>query len=336
MGFEMRVSPRSFRPRLLVAGAATLMALAWPASALAQSTRTWVSGVGDDANPCSRTSPCKTWAGAISKTVAGGEIDALDPGGFGALTITKAITIDGGGGQVASVLVAGTNGFVVAAGPTDRVIIRNLRFQGLGPGGNAGLNGIRVLSAGSVEIENVDISGFSQNGIDIAPTAADSVLIDNSRITENTNGVLNEANDPSGNAWTTITNSDISHNSGNGVQTGTGGNAIDATSLINNVIVDNGGSTGIGVYSDGPSAVSVVGRDVIADNGVGLETDPTHGGTIVSFGDNDVFENFVNVASGTTTVPQKPTSVTHAAIIKLARQRGRIWRRTHSKHHRSW
>ena len=72
------------------------------ATANAQASRTWVSGVGDDANPCSRTAPCKTFAGAISKTAAGGEIDALDPGGFGALTITKAITIDGGGGQVAS------------------------------------------------------------------------------------------------------------------------------------------------------------------------------------------------------------------------------------------
>jgi len=64
------------------------------ASASAQASRTWVSGVGDDANPCSRTAPCKTFAGSISKTVAGGEIDCLDPGGFGALTITKAVTID--------------------------------------------------------------------------------------------------------------------------------------------------------------------------------------------------------------------------------------------------
>src|SRR6201987_5279563 len=83
-------------------------------AAQAQATRTWVSGVGDDANPCSRTAPCKTFAGAISKTAAGGEIDALDPGGFGGVTITKAITIDGGGGQVTSVLVAGTNGITVA------------------------------------------------------------------------------------------------------------------------------------------------------------------------------------------------------------------------------
>src|SRR6202043_1176531 len=100
------------------------------ASAQAQATRTWVSGVGDDANPCSRTAPCKTFAGAISKTAAGGEIDALDPGGFGALTITKAITIDGGGGQVASVLVSGTPGITISAGSADRVILRNLAING--------------------------------------------------------------------------------------------------------------------------------------------------------------------------------------------------------------
>src|SRR5215813_6945147 len=97
----------------------------------AQASRTWVSGVGDDVNPCSRTAPCKTFAGAISKTADGGEIDALDPGGFGALTITKSITLDGGGGQVASVLVAGTNGIVVAAPSNAVVILRNLRLDGL-------------------------------------------------------------------------------------------------------------------------------------------------------------------------------------------------------------
>src|SRR5579883_1735144 len=115
-------------------------------SAHAQATRTWVSGVGDDANPCSRTAPCKTFAGAISKTAAGGEIDALDPGGYGAVTITKAITIDGGGGQVASVLVAGTNGIVVSAGASDVVILRNLRINGISGSGNGGINGIRFLA----------------------------------------------------------------------------------------------------------------------------------------------------------------------------------------------
>src|ERR671937_459447 len=82
---------------------------AFASLAQAQATRTWVSGVGDDVNPCSRTAPCKTFAGAISKTAIAGEIDALDPGGFGAVTITKSITIDGSG-TFASVLASGTNG----------------------------------------------------------------------------------------------------------------------------------------------------------------------------------------------------------------------------------
>src|SRR3982751_3731335 len=81
------------RRHLKLGLALALIALAIPASASAQATRTWVSGVGDDANPCSRTAPCKTFAGAISKTANGGEINCLDPGGFGGVTITKSITI---------------------------------------------------------------------------------------------------------------------------------------------------------------------------------------------------------------------------------------------------
>src|ERR1700690_1290088 len=76
---------------------ALLAIMLYAAPANAQATRTWVSGVGDDANPCSRTAPCKTFAGAISKTLAAGEIDCLDPGGFGALTITKSLTIEADG-----------------------------------------------------------------------------------------------------------------------------------------------------------------------------------------------------------------------------------------------
>src|ERR1700730_13914104 len=92
-------------------------------SANGQATRTWVSGVGDDANPCSRTAPCRTWAGAISKTAAGGEIDSLDPGGFGAVTIVKSITIDGTP-FTSGALVGGSNGITVNAGSTDVVTLR--------------------------------------------------------------------------------------------------------------------------------------------------------------------------------------------------------------------
>src|SRR5438132_3186628 len=119
---------------LLIISATLVLTCLWAGGAQAQASRTWVSGVGDDANPCSRTATCKTFAGAISKTAAGGEIDALDPGGFGAVTITKAITIDGGGGQVASILAAGTNGITVAAGAADIVTLRNIQLNGAGTG----------------------------------------------------------------------------------------------------------------------------------------------------------------------------------------------------------
>ena len=156
--------------------------LLWAGLAGAQASRTWVSGVGDDANPCSRTAPCKTFAGAISKTAAGGEIDALDPAGYGAVTITKAMTIDGGGGQVASVLVAGTNGIVVQAGPSDVVILRNLRINGISGSGNGGINGIRWLSGKALTVENCDIFGFTTNGIDIAKADGGKAFIHNTVI----------------------------------------------------------------------------------------------------------------------------------------------------------
>src|SRR6202041_3453406 len=104
--------------RFAIVVAAMCLAMLAAAPAQAQASRTWVSGVGDDANPCSRTAPCKTFAGAISKTLASGEINCLDPGGFGALTITKAITISCETGS-AGVLVSGTNGINVAAGTND-------------------------------------------------------------------------------------------------------------------------------------------------------------------------------------------------------------------------
>jgi len=165
------------------------------ALASAQAPRTWVSGVGDDANPCSRTAPCKTFAGAISKTATGGEIDALDPGGFGAVTIVKAITLDGGGGQVASVLVAGTNGIVVQAGASDVVILRNLRLDGLLGGTNtAGTNGIRWTSGKALHVQNCYIFGFSNNGIDIAKSDGGNANVINTVITNNGNAGLKNEN----------------------------------------------------------------------------------------------------------------------------------------------
>src|SRR5262249_46552802 len=135
---------------------ALLVALVLTTRAQAQASRTSVSGVGDDANPCTRVAPCKTFAGAISKTAPGGEIDCLDPGGFGAVTITKSITIDCGAGQVGSILAAGTNGISVSAAATDTVRLRNLSIQGNG----SCSTGILATTMRTLYIENVGFVRF--------------------------------------------------------------------------------------------------------------------------------------------------------------------------------
>ena len=210
----------------------------------AQASRTWVSGVGDDANPCSRTAPCKTFAGAISKTAPGGEIDALDPAGFGAVTITKGITIDGGGGQVASVLVSGTNGIVVQAGPSDVVILRNLRINGIG----TGINGIRFLAGKTLIVENVDVFGFTTNGIDIAlGQSGSSAIIEHTNV-QNVGGAGFAATDTVSGVRVAIRNSNVMGCGGNGVQAGN--NAVVAVDNVeitfcNNAVTATTGGVGI-------------------------------------------------------------------------------------------
>ncbi len=152
--------------------AVLVLTLAFASLAQAQATRTWVSGVGDDANPCSRTAPCKTFAGAISKTADGGEIDALDSGGFGAVTINKGITIDGDS-NLAGILSAGVNGVIVnETTNTKAITLRNLSINGA----STGINGIRFLAGKTLNVENCVISGFTGRGIDMQTTAAGTSL----------------------------------------------------------------------------------------------------------------------------------------------------------------
>jgi hypothetical protein len=145
--------------------------------ASAQATRTWVSGVGDDANPCSRTAPCKTFAGAISKTAAGGEINVLDPGGFGAVTITKSITISGVGTNASILVGSSVNGININAGDSDVVMLRNLQINGVG----LGAVGIKFNTGAALLVDNVNVYGFD-TGIE---TYAGATTVNNSMFTNN-------------------------------------------------------------------------------------------------------------------------------------------------------
>jgi hypothetical protein len=268
--------------------ASSLLPVLYAAPAHAQATRTWVSGVGDDANPCSRTAPCKTFAGAISKTAAGGEIDNLDTGGFGALTITKSITIDGGGGAVASVLVSGTPGMTIAAGATDVVILRNLRFQGLlGNGGSpssAGTIGVNITSAATVDLENVTIMGFSQDGVSDTRAGGGTRLFIKDTTIENVSG-------PGVNAAAAATNSVVLEN------VRSVGNAVGVMAATGNVVFVNSsvitGNTTAGVEA-ATGAEVFVDRTVIANNGIGTEP----GGTIV-LGNSDIGFNTTGISAAT-------------------------------------
>ena len=292
----------------------TLLPVLCTVPAHAQATRTWVSGVGDDANPCSRTAPCLTFAGAITKTAAGGEIDNLDAGGFGTLTITKSITIDGGGGQVASVMVSGTDGITVSAGATDIVTIRNVQVQGdLGNGsspGTAGGNAIIFTSGAMLSIDNCKIDGFNNSGI-AAVTSANAILNVTNTIITNANigihlqsngGALNGSIDHttiqkvskngiyavSGSAYFTVTNSVIVNAAVMGVLAEPGGVLeIDSSSVTNNntAFQTNGG-------------IIRISRNTIYDNNTNFSI---NGGTIATGGNNFVAVNGSQAPNGTIT-----------------------------------
>jgi hypothetical protein len=232
----MKSSAMSGRRRFgAVLGAALMtgvMALAvmGPPMAVGQASRTWVSGVGDDVNPCSRTAPCKTFAGAISKTAPSGEINCLDPGGFGGVTITKSLTINceytEGGALVAG---AGVNGILVNAGAGDIVILRGLDINGAG----SAQNGIRILAGAAVYVEDTIIHGFraaSGLGISYQPTGTTELHVRNSTITGNGNangtggGILIQPTGASSIARVTISDSEISNNTF-GVRVDTNGNS---------------------------------------------------------------------------------------------------------------
>lgn len=306
----MKVSRLPVRVLLL----SFLVLLTLSAAAQAQATRTWVSGVGDDANPCSRTAPCKTFAGAISKTATGGEINVLDPGGFGGVTITKAITISSEGFE-AGVLVSGTNAIIVNAAPPAVVVLRGLDIEGLG----TGLAGIKVLAVGSLHVENCTINNFTQIGIDFVPTAAAAAtsqlhvsntivrnnlgassggirvkpgtnvtavgMIENTQLRNNQFGLRVEDN-------STVAAKDTTA----AVNSGAGFIAVSAVGGVVALNLDScvAAKNGFGFKADNPNASLRFGNCTIAGNGTGLST--SGGGHTVTFtGSNN------NADSGTAT-----------------------------------
>jgi hypothetical protein len=236
----------SFWKALAIASVAGLYA----APAQAQATRTWVSGLGDDANPCSRTAPCKTFAGAISKTAVLGEIDVLDPGGFGAVTITKSISIISDSVE-AGVLVSGTNGIVVNVADGDTVLIQGLDIEGLRAAGTD-LNGIKIVGGGRTTIRKCSIRDFTGNGIELVGLANARAVIEDTVLLNNGGGL------------------NIQGQAG-----------VFNSAFLKNSLLDN--NTNYATQTTGPGALVLIGSTLI---GSPFSIIATGGASVISYGNN--------------------------------------------------
>ena len=288
-----------------------LFAAALSTQAHAQATRTWVSGVGDDANPCSRTAPCKTFAGAISKTAINGEIDVIDPGAYGAVNIIKSITIDGGE-SFAGILAGSTSGIIVnvAAGnandPLRSVRLRRLAINGTGTlnsvGTRTGLDGIRVLQAASVFIDRVVIQDFSEEGVDVNSSTDIALIMDDVQIRNcNGTGVKTMA---TGTSFVAASLNNVRVQMCNvGVEAGartrvnvngstitrnpTGLKATSNTSILNIAYSFVSISQTVGVIG-AAGAIIRISSSTITQNGTGIDA---NGGQMISMSENSVFGN---------------------------------------------
>ncbi|MEO7795252.1 MAG: right-handed parallel beta-helix repeat-containing protein [Thermoanaerobaculia bacterium] len=284
--------------------------LTFAGAASAQASRTWVSGVGDDANPCSRTAPCKTFAGAISKTAAQGEISVLDSGGFGAVTITKSISIVAEGAE-GSILAAGTNGVIINAGPNDNITLHGLTISGF----NTGINGIRFLAGASLHVEDCTIERFNQFGISFEPVGSSQLSVKNtvvrnllgatgggvllrpgalglaSAVFDGLTAVRNHTGvqiEDRGRA--TMRNSTIASNTAFGLLVKTASAAAEAN--VSSSQVSN--NVAAGLKAEGAVATVRLNDTTVTSNGTGLVS--ATGGAVLSFGSNRISGNTTNGA----------------------------------------
>ena len=305
----------------LSALAIAMVTLAFASSAQAQATRTWVSGVGDDVNPCSRTAPCKTYAGAISKTAKDGEISTLDPGGFGAVTITKSITINGGGGGqgYGSILASLTTGVIINI--TDAADVRkSVRLDWLNiNGASTGIDGIRIIAGNTLHVENCLIDGFTDAGIEAAYTAANTatvISVNNTTIRNCVGAGIKTASFTGGSIRLNVNGVQVTK-CGIGIQlvNGTLANINDslvnsnttglqtaettAGSLMNIASTTISNNTGTGVNVVGGSRARIA-RCNIMQNATSLAP----AASVDSGGNNSIVGNTTNTAPGGTPFPQ--------------------------------
>jgi hypothetical protein len=257
-------------------------------SAVQAQSRTWVSGVGDDVNPCSRTAPCKTFAGAITKTAKDGEISVLDPGGYGAVTITKSIYINGThGAGYGSIIAALVNGIIINI--TDVNDVRKaVRLRGLDINGvSTGINGVNILAASNVHIEDCVIDGFTGNGtttgigIRVAATNNINLYVTGTEVHKNITGL--RVTTSTGFALANIVNSRFNNNT-TGVEAFTNG----VVTIIDSEVARNSGD---GLRASSATNSFVIAQECLIASNVGIGLNASIAGSSIRALSNYIIGN---------------------------------------------
>jgi serine protease len=281
----------------------------------------WVSAQGNDANVCNSATPCRTFAGALSRIASGGEIDVLDSGDFGPVTINKSVTLVSAG-ALGGIQTAAGSAITVNAGPNDKIVLRGLTLDGLGTGSN----GVTFTAGGALYVESCMVNGFSQYGIDFAPANGSGKLFVNGTVLRNNGGgvtggglhlissaapgfvatvegLRSESNvfglKAEGLGTVTIRNSLAAGNGYSGFSATNSAGSTMLRMLIEESVSTHNGTSGI--LSNGLATVTLS-NVAVTDNQTGLN--PTSGGLILSFGNNKVQGNTTDGAPNQTVTNQ--------------------------------
>jgi len=307
------------RTAITLTALATVLACSFITAPAHARARVFVASYGNDANPCTFGSPCKTFQQAVNVVDAGGEVTAIDSAGFGPISINKAVTITSPDGVEAGIVAnAGADAIDINAGPSDAIVLRGLTLDGAG----TAHNGIVFSAGGSLTVTNCTLQNFAfdgsnlptGNGILMQPTAGTLAFTITNTTASNNGGtgilfLTSSGGSPSVNGVIDHVVADANHFDGVSVDSRfTTGGAIVVT--VSDSIASNNGSQGIfagngsatlkvsldnvtvggnffGIVASTPANV-LLGRSVITGNGTGVQNSTSPTNTFYSYGDNRI------------------------------------------------
>jgi hypothetical protein len=299
--FKEPIMSKFLSPLAVAAALLSPPCLGGAGPAQAASSVTFVSGKGTDSDTCeSPAKPCRTFQFAIGQTSAGGEVKALDPAHYGAMTITKSISITGVEGAGRTLNIA-KDAVTINAGPNDVVNLSHLTLDGV----KTAERGIVLNSGGSLTITHCVVRNFKFDGIRLQPTGATKFLIGDTLVSDNAVFGVGVTPQATGSAQGTLDHVSANKNGFGMFVDSLGASGGDFVTAVNSAATNN---TNIGFAAQRnvtqKNGVLRLAHSVATGNGTGVEIDVN--GTVFSFGDNDIHGNSITDVRGTLTpVPKK-------------------------------